>query len=689
MKAVISFNIEWIFSDGGVHSSAPTAVRSAIKDKLSPMLKSVDAGFTELTAEFDNSVSDEELRKKLLSVIEDVIGCPVTDNVCSVTVESADSKSEDSLVAAIRSILFGGSAEEHSGDGGSEPEESETKPAAEPRPTPDKAEPERSRAKELLSECIGFEDFKAYCEEIYLLAPHVAAKHTESVFRSTVLVFQMDSGNGYTHALNILSEVLRETGILQQGNVTETELPAFSMNEKDDNSRALNVINSLPGRLNSPGILSIDVGGWLGHTSHPIFKSLLNMLFRARGNCVVVFRIPSVGKSAAEGLLEDMNDIITARSLTFAPYTPDELREFAVRRLKGIGYEISDSGLEVYDRLILDEKRDGFFYGVNTVHKVVDRMVGAAQLYCATKGESLSVISGEMIESLCSDEVDITEDPLNELLNMIGMEGIYAQLQAIISQIIMARTSGIGSPCMHMTFVGPPGTGKTTVARILGQSLHYRGVLRVGKFYEHKGRDLCGRYVGETAPLTTSICREAYGSLLFLDEAYALYRGEYSSERDYGPEALTTLVAEMENHSDDLVVIFAGYEKPIDVMLTGNAGLPSRVPYRLVFHSYSRDELCRIFMLMTKKKFAVAADFEPAAKRFFDGLPDELVNSDTFGNARFARNVYERVWSKAIARCPGVTLDKLVLTAEDVEAAAAEFAVSKKSTAPGKTPIGF
>ena len=154
-------------------------------------------------------------------------------------------------------------------------------------------------------------------------------------------------------------------------------------------------------------------------------------------------------------------------------------------------------------------------------------------------------------------------------------------------------------PCIHMRFVGNPGTGKTTVARIIGKILKEKGVLRIGNFYEYAGRDFCGRYVGETAPKTASICRDAYGSVLFIDEAYSLYRGDDNS-RDYGREALDTLIAEMENHRNDFVVIMAGYTDDMDKLMAGNMGLASRMPYTIEFPNFTREQLYEIFESMSK-----------------------------------------------------------------------------------------
>ena len=237
-----------------------------------------------------------------------------------------------------------------------------------------------------------------------------------------------------------------------------------------------------------------------------------------------------------------------------------------------------------------------------------------------------------------------------------------------------------------MRFVGNPGTGKTTVARIIGKILKERGVLRIGNFYEYAGRDFCGRYVGETAPKTASICRDAYGSVLFIDEAYSLYRGDDNS-RDYGREALDTLIAEMENHRNDFVVIMAGYTDDMDKLMGGNMGLASRMPYTIEFPNFTREQLYEIFESMVKARFKYDKQLLNVAHEYFNNLPDEIIQAKEFSNARFVRNLFERTWAKAAMRCQLNGRQNIVLTKEDFEHASSDKEFAVKATK--KTRIGF
>ena len=192
----------------------------------------------------------------------------------------------------------------------------------------------------------------------------------------------------------------------------------------------------------------------------------------------------------------------------------------------------------------------------------------------------------------------------------------------------------------------------------------------MGNFFEHSGRDFCGKYIGETAPKTSGMCRDAYGSVMFIDEAYSLFRGD-GSDRDYGREALDTLIAEMENHRSDFVVIMAGYTDDMKKMMTGNAGLASRVPYTIEFPNFTRDELYDIFASFTAK-VTCDDDVLDAARKYFDGLPATVLESKEFSNARFVRNLFERTWAKACTRCQLGGKSDVSLVKDDFERATSD-----------------
>ena len=201
---------------------------------------------------------------------------------------------------------------------------------------------------------------------------------------------------------------------------------------------------------------------------------------------------------------------------------------------------------------------------------------------------------------------------------------------------------------LHMVFLGNPGTGKTTVARLLSGILYNLGYIKEDKLIEVSSKDLVAEYVGQTAPKTNAVIERAKGGILFIDEAYALASDNNNS---YNDEAIATLIKGMEDFRDDLVVIFAGYTKEMQKFLDSNSGIVSRVGYTLNFKDYTADELLEIFKgMVTKAGFKITDEALLKAHKFID----ENIGTKNFGNARFVRNMYE----KTVVRHATNTKDK-------------------------------
>ncbi|MDQ0111392.1 AAA family ATPase [Paenibacillus harenae] len=239
--------------------------------------------------------------------------------------------------------------------------------------------------------------------------------------------------------------------------------------------------------------------------------------------------------------------------------------------------------------------------------------------------------------------VDHFADIQKELEPMVGMDNVKSLVYEIYALLYVSRMrseAGLfgGSHVYHMIFKGNPGTGKTTIARIVAKLLQKMGVLTKGHLIEVERADLVGEYIGHTAQKTRDLVRKAIGGVLFIDEAYSLARG---GEKDFGKEAIDTLVKAMEDHRNQFVLILAGYPAEIENFLLTNPGLPSRFPIQIEFPDYSIDQLVQIAEIMAKDR-----DYVLQPQSIFklrQHLMQEKLNAMfSFSNARYVRNTIEK-----------------------------------------------
>lgn len=240
------------------------------------------------------------------------------------------------------------------------------------------------------------------------------------------------------------------------------------------------------------------------------------------------------------------------------------------------------------------------------------------------------------------DKTQIQEvlDELNEeLVGLIPVKTRIREIAALLLIDKLRNKSGLvsGNPGLHMSFTGSPGTGKTTVAMKMADILYRLGYIRKGHLMTVTRDDLVGQYIGHTAPKTKEVLKQAMGGVLFIDEAYYLYKPD--NERDYGAEAIEILLQVMENQRDDIVVVFAGYKDRMDQFYDSNPGLSSRVTNHINFPNYTSKELLKIAKLMLEEQ---QYKFAPDADIVLLEYAERRMKQPHFANARSIRNAIDR-----------------------------------------------
>jgi probable Rubsico expression protein CbbX len=271
---------------------------------------------------------------------------------------------------------------------------------------------------------------------------------------------------------------------------------------------------------------------------------------------------------------------------------------------------------------------------------------------------------------------------------LIGLEPVKSRIRDIAALLLVDKMRGslglsAGAPSLHMSFTGNPGTGKTTVAMRMAEILHRLGYVRKGHLVAVTRDDLVGQYIGHTAPKTREILKRAMGGVLFIDEAYYLYRPE--NERDYGQEAIEILLQVMENQRADLVVILAGYKDRMDTFFRSNPGLSSRVAHHIDFPDYSPAELHSIAGLMLSEMQYQLSPQADEALREYVAL---RIGQPHFANARSVRNALDRARLRQASRLferretPLTKDDLMTIEAADIRASRV-FAGDPTNKKPG------
>lgn len=363
-----------------------------------------------------------------------------------------------------------------------------------------------------------------------------------------------------------------------------------------------------------------------------------------------------------------------------------EIREGSGNRKEAAAYLgdiIKNGKLELKDTNIENFLGDKVSFYPSDLHKIYNSILRDSlrnNTYTAYKQASrLMVVRGSLSE----------QDAYQRLQDMIGLTEIKKIINQIIDNAkIQKLRSSLGmdqhQTSLHMVFTGNPGSAKTTVARLLAEILSKEGILHTGEFIECGRADLVGEYVGQTAPKVKRQFKLAKGGVLFIDEAYSLLEDKAGL---YGDEAINTIVQEMENHRNDVIVIFAGYPEKMKNFLSRNEGLRSRVAFHVDFPNYNAAELLQILQLMAKNK---GFELNPEIEKHCQEIFSKVSNKADFGNGRFVRNLLEQALLKQSQRIVAENEGKEIGRAELLQLKVEDFEVNVVAQYAGnKKTIGF
>ena len=483
-----------------------------------------------------------------------------------------------------------------------------------------------------------------------------------------VVASNMDSANGI---IEVLVNALRSNNRLLGNRVNKI----YEISEGCyDEQEFVNTIDHAQG-----GVVVLDMSGTeedhgnYASAYHEVIHFFDKQIEKFQLNTLFIFveltENPGFSKALMSTVQQDL-DIVEIRE---GSVSREVARGFVRSQIKDKSLKVTDADI---DMALPDKKLFTMGEAYSAVNKIYKDSLKKAHYQAYEK-----VAYYNILEKSCDT------DPYNELMNMVGLTEVKKTVNNVLNAAKVRKIrSDMGmdnyKPSMHMIFTGNPGTAKTTVARLLAEILNKEDILAGSKLVECGRADLVGKYVGWTAKVVKAKFREARGGILFIDEAYSLV----DDSNSFGDEAINTIVQEMENHRDDVIVIFAGYPDKMKAFLDKNEGLRSRIAFHIDFPDYNAEELSQILDLMANKKgYTLSADTIDKCKEIFQSASQKK----EFGNGRFVRTLLEQAEMAQAGRIMTDYNGQTISREELKELKAVDFDTNAADRGKDEKKIGF